>query len=508
MKVFLLYKNQDFNQQQRGPWNENELRKDLELDVLFKAMSAGDEFLYKTSEAVFFAGIKNDVTTILYRQEILKDCLKNSSLILSLYKYAVDAIENRRTSWYSIFASHPSSILSGSIGMLGIFVEVLKQLRGIADEHSGKFESKGFIRFFAMLQKELGDDYFAEVEAHLEELRFKEGILISAQLGKGNKGIHYLLRKFHGLKLTWFQRLFAEKEPGYSFDVHPRDESGARALSNLTNEGINEADNTVAQSADHILSFLKVLQFELAFYIGCINLHEQLLSIQESICFPVPAVSTERKFSFIELYDACLALSMKHKIVGNDMNAGKKNLVIITGANQGGKSTFLRSIGLSQLMMQSGMFVGAESFSSTIVDSLFTHFKREEDASMESGKLDEELKRMSDVTDHITSNSLLLFNESFAATNEREGSEIARQIVNALLEKNLMVFFVTHLYELSHGFYETKKDNAIFLRAERQTDKTRSFKLTEAEPLPTSYGIDLYDKIFVSSHQETTIKPK
>ena len=55
---------------------------------------------------------------------------------------------------------------------------------------------------------------------------------------------------------------------------------------------------------------------------------------------------------------------------------------------------------------------------------------------MKSGKLDEELSRMSAIVDHITSHPMILFNESFAATNEREGSEIARQIVSALLEQN------------------------------------------------------------------------
>jgi DNA mismatch repair ATPase MutS len=63
----------------------------------------------------------------------------------------------------------------------------------------------------------------------------------------------------------------------------------------------------------------------------------------------------------------------------------------LTGANQGGKSTFLHSIGLAQLMMQSGMFVGAERFEAAPCPALFTHYKREEDATMKSGKLDEEL---------------------------------------------------------------------------------------------------------------------
>jgi DNA mismatch repair ATPase MutS len=100
----------------------------------------------------------------------------------------------------------------------------------------------------------------------------------------------------------------------------------------------------------------------------------------------------------------------------------------------------------------------------------FTHYKREEDVTMKSGKLDEELNRMSDIVDQITPNSMLLFSESFAATNEREGSEIARQIVCAFLEKRIKVFFVTHLYEFAHGFCDKKMQNAVFLRAERQPD--------------------------------------
>jgi DNA mismatch repair ATPase MutS len=115
---------------------------------------------------------------------------------------------------------------------------------------------------------------------------------------------------------------------------------------------------------------------------------------------------------------------------------------------------------------------------------------------MRSGKLDEELRRMNDIVDTITSNSMVLFNESFAATNEREGSEIARQIVSALLGKRLKVFFVTHLYEFAHGFVGKKTENALFLRAERQADGGRTFKLVEGEPLETSYGEDLYTRIF------------
>jgi DNA mismatch repair ATPase MutS len=179
----------------------------------------------------------------------------------------------------------------------------------------------------------------------------------------------------------------------------------------------------------------------------------------------------------------------------DDVDADRKALVMITGANQGGKSTFLRTVGLAQLMMQAGMFVGAESLGANVCDGVFTHFKREEDATMTRGKLEEELNRMREITDTIRPTSLLLCNESFASTNEREGSEIARQVVGALIEAEVNVFFVTHLFDLADGFYRQQLETALFLRAERQSDGRRTFRLLKGEPLPTSYGPESYRRI-------------
>jgi DNA mismatch repair ATPase MutS len=117
---------------------------------------------------------------------------------------------------------------------------------------------------------------------------------------------------------------------------------------------------------------------------------------------------------------------------------------------------------------------------------------------MESGKLDEELSRMNEIASHLSANSLVLFNEAFAATNEREGSEIAKQIVTALSERNVKVIFVSHLYQFAHDLYEGKTDDTLFLLAERKEDGARTYRLVEGEPLDTSYGVDLYNRIFVT----------
>ena len=494
MKAFLMYRDQDVDLQRKLPWNEGALTQDLELDTLFGAMALGDKFIWDVARKAVLLSL-NDEETILYRQDNLKDSVKNAAIVRDLYAIAVEAIERERKVW-SFLRESPHALLQRSVEVLELFVGQLKKLKAIADERAQEFASAGFTALFAMLTAELEEEYFARVENHLRELKFRGGALISAELGTGNKGADYRLRKRPQKKQTWMERIFARKPPAYTYHIPERDESGPRYLAELQDRGVNLVANALAQSMDHILSFFTMLRTEIAFYVGCVNLHEQLAQLGEPTCFPVPAALGERRHSYRGLYDVCLALSMKQKVVGNDEDADKRDLVMITGANQGGKSTFLRGIGLAQLMMQCGMFAPAEAFCANICDGVSTHYKREEDTTMQSGKFDEELARMSEIVEHLRPNATLLFNESFAATNEREGSEIARQIVSALLEKRIKVFYVTHLYELAHGFYDKKMENAVFLRAERQADGGRTFKLIEGEPLQTSYGEDLYKAIF------------
>jgi len=499
MKVFLMYPDRDVEFQQELRDHEEALVQDLELNTLFEAMAQEDKFLFEMAKQTVLCGLDTP-DTICYRQEILKDCLRHPDVVRQMYRISIQSMENKRRHWLGIFNRYPSGILSGAVNMLEMFVELLKALKEIADRNAEQFESPGFRRLFSMIREELAQDYFAVVENHLKELKFHGGVLVSAGLGKGNEGANYVLRKINHGNRNWVRRAFTRKSRVYSYTIPHRDEHGARALGELRDRGINLIANAVAQSADHIDSFFNALRLELAFYMGCLNLSEQLTKLGEPITFPQPAPVTERRHSFTGLYDVTLALTMKQKVVGSDVAADGKNLVLITGANQGGKSTFLRSIGLAQLMMQCGMFVPAESFSANLCKGLFTHYKREEDASMESGKFDEELTRMSGVIEAISPDALILFNESFASTNEREGSEIARQIVSALLGKRIKVFFVTHQYEFAKGFYDRGMDDAIFLRAERRRDGRRTFKLSEGEPLQTSYGGDVYNRIFATGH--------
>jgi hypothetical protein len=493
MKAFLMHRDQDFSLPRELPPNEAALTQDLELTTLFDAMASGDEFLFGVARTAVLSSL-TEPDAIVYRQQVLVDCLEQPSVVIQLYNIAVEAIQAQKHIWRS-FLSSPDSILNWSLQVLELFVSALRKLRAVADEHAGSFRSEGFARFFAMLASELDDEYLATVEGHLKELEFRRGVLISADLGKGNKGVRYVLRRAPEPK-GWVQRFSGASRSGLSFQIADRDENGFRALSELRGRGINLVANAAAQSADHILSFFTMLRIELGFYVSCLNLWKRLAAKGEPTCFPVPDAASTPTLSARGLYDACLTLRVEPRVVGNHLDADNRRLVMITGANQGGKSTFLRSVGLAHLMMQCGMFVPAESFRAGVSAGMFTHYKREEDPTMTSGKLDEELSRMSDIAGGIRTDCLLLCNESFASTNEREGSEIARQIVRALTEAGVKVLYVTHLFDLAHGFYRAQVDTALFLRAERQADGLRTFRLVEGEPLPTSYGEDSFQRIF------------
>jgi DNA mismatch repair ATPase MutS len=498
VKSLLLHRDRDFDLEASAPPGAQEVAQDLELDVLCQAMAAGDAFLLSVARKAVFSRL-TEVPEVLYRQDVLRDCIANPGIVRGLYRLAVEAVEREKKEYWGLVSCNPGFLLRRSVAVLSMFVEMLRRLRHAAETQAARFTSDGFATLFTTLRKELDDEYLATVEGHLARLKFRRGVLISAQLGAGNVSTGYALRKPNDDGRPWLRRLFARGEAAYTFHIHERDEAGAQAVSQLRDRGINIVANAAAQANDHILSFFRMLRTELAFYVGCLNLHDRLSAKGAPVCFPLPAPWAERRFAVRGLYDVCLALKLDHPVVGNDVDADDTDLVMITGANQGGKSTFLRSVGLAQSMMQSGMFVPARAYHANLATGLYTHYKREEDATMRAGKFEEELERISAIVDHLTPNSIVLFNEAFQSTNEREGSEIGRQIVTALLESRVKVFFVTHIYDLARSLRDAGVRNALFLRAERLEDGTRTFRVIPGAPLPTSHGRDLYEQIFLGA---------
>lgn len=506
MRPRLLHRDREFDTYGRLPRQGATLVQDLELSTLTAAMGRGDKRIADIAQRVLLAPL-TDLDAIAYRQAVLRDCLAHPNDARALYDLAVAAIERADQASWAFMPRKPASIVRHARDVLTAYLVSLRELRRFADARGERFASEALRRFVELVRRDLDDPALREMERHLRALRFQAGIRVSAGLGPANKARDVVLH--HGKARArvwtrlerWWPPLRRRGEPAFSYQLDPNDETGVRALDEVRDRILEDVSETLRQASEQVAGFFHALRSEMAFYVGCLNLTEHLSELGAASCLPEPVADSPGPWQAQGLYDPCLALSAGQAPVDNDVAPQGARLVIVTGANQGGKTTFLRSVGLAQLMLQAGMLVAARSLRAGTCAGVFTHFKREEDASMTSGKLDEELARMSALVDELRPGSLLLLNESFAATNEREGSEIAHQIVDAVTESSVRVYFVTHLDDFARRRYERDAEGTVFLRAERRPDGERTFKLRPGAPERTSHGMDLYHAIFGDSDE-------
>lgn len=466
---------------------------DLGLDLLFDAMGDGDAFVADVGRQALLHSLQ-DPEAVVYRQGVLRDCLAAPAAVRQLYDLAVGALDAQRKVWRH-YTRSPEATLRWALAVLGALMEPLRALRRFAADHAADLSSVGFRRFFAMVEEELDDEYLDRVATHLALLQFPSGLLMSARLGPTNRGADHVTRVPLTTRSPWRRRLGLTDHSGLSFTIAERDDGGIRALGELRDRALAPLAGEVAQSAEHVVGFFQCLRTELAFHLGCSALASRLgQSVPQ--CFPTVAPVGSGRLGGRGLCDPGLALRGGGPVVANDLQADGRSMVVVTGANQGGKSTFLRSVGIAQLMAQAGMFVAAESWETSARCGVFTHFTREEDTAMTSGKLDEELRRMSTIVDRVGGGSMVLSNESFSSTNEREGSEIARQVITALASGGVTVLAVTHLFDFADGLRRRADPATLFLRAPRQQGGQRTYRLIVADPLPTSFGRELFEREF------------
>lgn len=500
MTLHLMYKDHGFDAQENLPWNYVDLARDLDLEPIIEAMAGGDDFVAQVVSRALVIGV-GDSDTILYRQDVLRDTLSNTNTLRNVYATITQAVTEGRRELFWIINHNPESIVFSSVRTLEFYLDTLDRVRDIFDASATKFKSAGFQNLIRNIDYQFDKNYLNGIRLMLSSLEFPSGVNIAVRLGGEAELTDFTLinpERRRGLKglLTFIGN------SRYTWDLPERDEAGAQEMGEMKNRGLERAAKVLRKAAADVMSLLGSLRTELAFYIGCANLWESLSALDIPLSFPTPREPDTHTLGFSRLHEVSLALRMKAKPVCNDLETTRKPLLIISGANRGGKTVYLRSVGQAQLMMQCGMFVAAEKFESSISSGVYTHFKREEGSKIDGGKLHQELSRLSAIIDHLKPGSMILFNESLSSTNEREGSEIAKQIVTALLERKIRVLYVTHFYEFPLWFYVNRPSSTVFLTAERKEDGTRTFKVRAGVPLETSFAEDVYTKVFANHTQD------
>ena len=488
MKTGLLFKDKPFRLRELNDFDKA-LIDDLELELIIKEASDKSKIIRNVFENVLLSPLV-DKDLILYRQEILKDAINNKVQIMKLYDLINVAIYNIKDKFrFGIIDNSPSSVVRTSVDMMKYAFEQIEFAREYL-VYFNDVKSLGLKNFIDDMNSTFDPKTIAKARTVLNGMDFENGYMMSAELDSTMTENNYI---FH--RSTFIDKDSKKRWKKAEVIEFP---TMTESLVNDTNKKLDLAFKSAApimgRVMNDIMDYLDCLRNELAFYVGAINLYNSFNKNGMDLCYP--SISDNNDFIYDNLYDVALSFKNKKMAVGNNHNILNKKIMVITGANQGGKTTYLRSFGQAKLMLQAGLFVGAKSLTLGLSNSIYTHFDREEDTNMESGKLDDELKRLSLIIDDIKPGSTILLNESFQSTNEREGSTIGFEIIRALLDSNINIILVTHMYELAIDIKNDYNDKAIFMRAERNEDGSRTFKLSENETLRTSFAMDLYNKIF------------
>ena len=285
------------------------------------------------------------------------------------------------------------------------------------------------------------------------------------------------------------------------------------ALSIAFNSAINDVYSSSLRSWKKIVQqyvlentdFLLNLIPEIEFLVKGTRMLKRLKEKHCPLCFPELAPAAAKTYRAYGLYNPAVALKIEGEVVPNDLVFDENaTIYVLSGPNRGGKSVITCALGISQAMLQLGMFVPAQSAVMSPVDGIYTHFPTGADDTIDKGRLGEECARLDAIISSVTDESLVLLDESLSSTGSFEASYIAAEVLGGFALIGCRVLFSTHLHELAAMIDDinsrTAKNGGVridTLVAGIEEGK-RSFKITRAKPDGKSYARDIAEKYGLS----------
>ncbi|URX61718.1 hypothetical protein KR767_16880 [Luteibacter anthropi] len=216
----------------------------------------------------------------------------------------------------------------------------------------------------------------------------------------------------------------------------------------------DELTRFAADYADPIDPVVAQVRSEVAFYTTVFDVVQESERLGQPWCLPEFIAAHDRTI-VVEAADVALlhpAIGDPTHVVRNDLDrTAAEQLIVITGPNQAGKTTFARIWGQLHVLARVGCPVPSRSASIPFVRCVETHFERAELAGSQRGKLKDDLVRIHEIVERADPDTLVILNELFASTTTADAIDLSRDILERLVDRGATIVCVTFLWELAQA---------------------------------------------------------
>lgn len=479
--------------------------------------------------------ICDDADVIKYRLDILEDLINVPSLSAIIKKIIDIIVQNDRKNIYKLSEPDSFAKLDDAITAFEAYVECIEIMHKFHSENSNRIKSEGIIKMFDYFEGIYNDKHFKNIKAENCDLKKAvenkiKSVTIAINLDERmipiSAGIVEYSENPYSLNPSLFDRILYH---GYKFKnknivqnmksryqennfdeekiINTADKNLFESLSFLTDGYIEMLNDVLSEYQKIGLDDMYYLSYQLEYYMGAIDMIRLCENSGLKMCRPEILPTSERKAEIKGLFDMIYFSESRrwnlnhqeHKsVVTNDISFDNENgFYILTGVNNGGKTTFVRALGICQIMAQTGLYVPAESCKISLVDYVYTHFPKEEQTGINSSRFTTEIKELKTISDTATDTSLLLMNESIQSTTPNECVDIAGEILKIFCLIGVRGIFATHLLDLAQRIDDINSANgvkskveSIIMAANSETGE-RTYKVQKGLPTKTSDALTI-----------------